>query len=264
MAEPVAHRYGKKTVSVYRTEADRLFACEVDLMVTGHSLVGSYTEGDNSLVVATDSMKNFVHHAALEFEGESLEELLTEIARRFMDSYDHIDAIEVEGREVVFVSRSGAVRQRLYDDYAVATVAFHRNGEEMEWSGRRGLHLMKQTGSSFAGFVRDEFTTLPEARDRPLFVHLDVDWINADRGARAPGEPLRDLLVETFANFDSASIQHLVHEMGVRALERFPGIGSISFQAQNRLWDTAQASGAITVYTDARPPYGLIQLTLNR
>jgi urate oxidase len=264
MADPVAHRYGKKAVSVYRTEADRLFACEVDLMVTGHSLVESYTEGDNSLVVATDSMKNFIHEATLEFDGDSLEEFLSGIAGRFLDRYDHITAVEVRGREVVFAGRGGAVRQRLYDDYAVATVALHRKGEQMEWSGRRALHLLKQTGSSFAGFVRDEFTTLPEARDRPLFVHLDTQWVNADLGARAPSEAVRDVLVETFADFDSASIQHLVHEMGVRVLERFPGIASISFEAQNRLWDTARTSGSIAVYTDARPPYGLIELTVNR
>jgi urate oxidase / 2-oxo-4-hydroxy-4-carboxy-5-ureidoimidazoline decarboxylase len=264
MADPLAQRYGKHAVSVYRTEGDRLFACEVDIMVTGLALKSSYTEGDNSLVVATDSMKNFIHRAALEFDGEEMEDFLSRVATSFLDRYDHIDAIEVAGREVAFVTRSGAVRQRLYEDYAVATVALHRQGEHMEWSGRRGLHLMKQTGSSFADFVRDEFTTLPDSRDRPLFVHLDVDWINADRTARAPNEEVRDLLVETFADFDSASIQQLVHEMGVRALDRFAGIASISFDAQNRLWDTAQTSGSVTVYTDARPPYGLIELTLQR
>ena len=47
---------------------------------------------------------------------------------------------------------------------------------------------MKLTGSSFEGFVRDEYTTLPESRDRPLFVHLDVHWRNADFAARADGE----------------------------------------------------------------------------
>jgi urate oxidase / 2-oxo-4-hydroxy-4-carboxy-5-ureidoimidazoline decarboxylase len=264
MAEPIAKRYGKHAVSVYRTEGDRLFACEVDLMVTGRSLESSYTEGDNSLVVATDSMKNFIHLVGLEFEGEALEDFLTQIAMRFLDRYAHIDAIEATGREVVFASRGGALRQRLYDDHAAATVGLHRQGEHMEWSGRKGLHLMKQTGSSFADFVRDEFTTLPDARDRPLFVHLDADWINADRTARAPNEEVRDLLVETFADFESASIQHLVCEMGMRVLDRFPVIATIAFNAQNRLWDKAQTGESATVYTDARPPYGVIELTLNR
>jgi urate oxidase / 2-oxo-4-hydroxy-4-carboxy-5-ureidoimidazoline decarboxylase len=75
---------------------------------------------------------------------------------------------------------------------------------------------------------------------------------------------VRESLVETFAGFESASIQHLVHEMGTRALERFPELDSISFEAQNRLWDTAQSSGSVTVYTDARPPFGVIELRLKR
>jgi urate oxidase / 2-oxo-4-hydroxy-4-carboxy-5-ureidoimidazoline decarboxylase len=241
-----------------------LFACEVGLMVTGRALVSSYTEGDNSRVVATDSMKNFIHRAALEFEGDALEDFLSEVARRFLDRYDHIDEIEAEGSEVVFATRGGSVRQRLYDDYAVATVAMHREGLHTEWSGRRGLHLMKQSGSSFAGFVRDEFTTLPEAHDRPLFVHLDTSWINSDVASRAPSEELRDVLIETFADLESASIQQLVYEMGVRVLDRFAGIASISFRAENRLWDTAQTGESAAVYTDARPPYGLIELTLER
>ena len=43
-------------------------------------------------------------------------------------------------------------------------------------AGRVGLELLKVTGSSFTRFVRDEYTTLPERVDRPLFIHLDVHW----------------------------------------------------------------------------------------
>ena len=71
----------------------------------------------------------------------------------------------------------------------------------------------------------------------------------------------------TFAAFDSASIQELVHEMGVKVLDAFPEVAEISFVGQNRLWDTAQVSEAdqrVRVYTDPRPPYGQIELTLGR
>ena len=67
------------------------------------------------------------------------------------------------------------------------------------------------------------------------------------------------------------SIQHLIHEMGVSLLGRFSQMAEVSFEAQNRLWDTAfslETGGANeqtpTVYTDPRPPYGLIRLTLTR
>ena len=52
--------------------------------------------------------------------------------------------------------------------------------------------------------------------------------------------------------------------MGVRVLERFEDIEQIEFDAQNHLWDTALAGDDAKVYTDARPPVGVIHLTLRR
>lgn len=264
MAEPVAQLYGKHAVSVYRIAGDRLFACEVDTMLIGRAFVPSYTEGDNSMVVATDSMKNFVHRTALEFEGDALEDFLFELGSRLLGRYEHVDSVDMHAEEVTFEKKSGVVFQRLYDDRAVADVALARDGTRYQWSGRKDLHLIKLSGSSFAGFIRDEYTTLPDTYDRPLFIHLDVQWIDSDPTRRSSGEKVRELVVETFASFESASIQHLVYEMGVRALDQFAEIGSISFRAENRLWDQAGEGEGAVVYTEARPPFGVIDLTLQR
>jgi urate oxidase len=75
---------------------------------------------------------------------------------------------------------------------------------------------------------------------------------------------VREIFVSAFAELHSESIQHLVHEMGVRALNRFPQISEISFVAHNRLWDSAQEADGVRVFTDARPPFGVIELTLTR
>ena len=104
-------------------------------------------------------------------------------------------------------------------------------------------------------------------RDRPLFVHLDVHWRHADWQQRVGSDDVRDSIAATFDDFVSMSIQHLVHEMGARALRQFPELSEIAFEAQNRLWDTAQVSEAderVKVYTDPRPPYGMIGLVLRR
>ncbi|MGH2499195.1 MAG: factor-independent urate hydroxylase, partial [Candidatus Limnocylindria bacterium] len=134
---------------------------------------------------------------------------------------------------------------------------------------------IKLTGSSFTRFVRDAHTTLPEAADRPLYVHLDATWRYADLadaiGERVEryvhAEQARDLLECVFDDFNSRSIQHLVHEMGRRMLGRFPQLDEVGFEAENRLPDTARASEAderVRVYTDPHPPYGRIGLTLRR
>jgi len=268
MAELLKIGYGKEAVSVYRTDGVRtLFAAEVGMTARGEAFLPSYTEGDNTVVVATDSMKNFIHMTALEYEAASLEGFLELLARRFMDTYPQAARIELTAREVLFARRSEQSFQSVGGDYGVAELALDRDGTLEHRSGREGLRLMKLTGSSFEGFVRDEYTTLPESRDRPLFVHLDFHWRNTDFRSRADGDAIRDSLTATFAAFDSASIQELVHEMGVKVLDAFPEVAEISFDGQNRLWDTAQVSEAderVRVYTDPRPPYGHIELTLKR
>lgn len=264
MAEPVAHAYGKDEVSVFRIAGDDLFACEVTVIVRGEAFTTSYTDGDNSLVVATDSMKNFVHRMGLEYEGDTLEDFVALVAQRLLDRYDHIEGVQVSARQVPFERVRGNVMHRRYDDYAVAELDLDRNGVVSARSGWRGLHLIKLTGSSFAGFVRDEYTTLPEAHDRPLFVHMDVFWTNAEPSTYPVSEDVRDLAVDTFCDIVSASIQQLVYEIGARVLERFPEIATVEFHAENRLWDTAQEGESATVFTTARPPFGVIELTLAR
>ena len=63
-------RLRQQAVSVYRTDGvSSLFAAEVGMTARGEAFGPSYTEGDNTLVVATDSMKNFIQITALEYEG---------------------------------------------------------------------------------------------------------------------------------------------------------------------------------------------------
>ncbi len=80
-------------------------------------------------------------------------------------------------------------------------------------------------------------------------------------------EQVADLANAVFHEFVSLSIQHLVNEIGVRMLERWPQLSSVSFDAQNRLWDLVAESAddaAVKTYSDPRPPFGHIGLVLRR
>ena len=105
----------------------------------------------------------------------------------------------------------------------------------------KGCCLLKVTGSSFTRFARDDYTTLPERVDRPLFVRMDVWWRYGDpehdhiglaRGARGASQ-------RTFDEFVSESIQHLVHEMGTRLLARWPQLSEVRFEAENHTREPA-------------------------
>ena len=300
--------YGKRNIPVYRFSAsplhgitpvpesaftgrdNRLIAADVSVQVLGDNFRAAYTEGDNRDVVATDSMKNFVLRKALEWDGATLEDLLAFLGKEFLGTYEQMEAVVMSADEIPFVAElvpdgdgGFAESEVLYSlgraDYGGAQLVVERTeagpavGDHQ--SGRSEMRLVKTTGSSFARFVQDDFTTLPEVEDRPLYIWLDATWRYTDpadaRGQDASryvaSEQVRDICAAVFGELNSRSIQELVYAMGLRVLERFPQLERVGFDAQNRLWDRAYADESDPlrmVRTDPRPPYGDIGLVLTR
>ena len=281
--------------SAFAGRENILFAVDVDVDVFGDNFLPAYVSGDNREVVATDTMKNVVQRTALEYGGATLEGFLAFLGRRFLETYAQMHTLRLTGREVPFAAApvpgasaagggfgpSAVLFSRTRGDHAVAEIDVRRDGPASVIAahrcGQTGLQLIKVTGSAFRQFARDGYTTLPEQIDRPLFIYLDVYWRYGDvadavgegggPGRYVAAEQVRDVCQVTFHEFVSQSIQHLVHEMGQRLLRRFPQLTEVSFEAQNRLWDTAAVSeqdGRVKVYCDPRPPYGRIGLTLRR
>lgn len=310
-ADHFAISYGKARVPVYRVYAqpltgitpipessftgrdNTLFALEVDVEVFGDNFLPAYTVGDNSSVVATDSMKNFVLQQALAYQGATIEGFLDLLGRGFLECYAQMQRLRLTARELPFTpapvpishsspgafAASNVLFSRSRDDYSIATLEFDRDGDATILTahrcGRASLQLLKVTGSSFTRFVRDSFTTLPERSDRPLYIFMDVFWTYADPAAMldpsaqtyVAAEQVRDVVRATFHEFVSESIQHLVHEMGARLLARFPQLAEVAFEAQNRTPDPAAVStedDRAKVYTDPFSAYGLIKLSMRR
>jgi urate oxidase len=306
MSAPFAYAisYGKVAVPVYRAYAaplrdlpsipessftgrpNILFATEIDVEIFGADFLPSYTHGDNSMVVATDTMKNFILRESLSYQGATLEGLLDQLGRGFLAQYPVMPALRISGRELPFVAAnvpqadtfaaSDLVFSRSFADFSSATLDLARSGEAITLQahrcGRQQLLVMKVTGSAFTRFQRDDYTTLPERGDRPLFIALDLHWTYGDpHDMLAPdnthyiaAEQVRDVCTTVFHQFVSESIQHLVHEMGLRLLERFPQMASISFDAQNRTRDPIASDGQAKVFSDPFPAYGQIRLTMTR
>jgi len=301
-------RYGKADVKVYRTYAEpltgitvipespfngrdnTLVAAQIEVIVHGTEFLDAYTKGDNRRVVATDTMKNFIHATSLRARARCLEEWLLEVGTAFLDTYPHMERVTMLGRDLPFPAAlvpgdggfeasdrlfsrdrcdAGSARLELArDDDGDVAITDHE-------SGRRDLQLIKITGSAFADFARDEHTTLPERPDRPLYIWLHVGWRYADTADAVLADPARyvaseqvaDLANAVFHEFVSLSIQHLVNEIGTRMLDRWPQLAEVSFDAQNRLWDVGAESTEdprVKTYADPRPPYGHIGLVLRR
>ncbi len=295
--------YGKEEVTLYRTYArplaglapipestfsgrpNTVFGADVDVEVLDDNFLPSYTEGDNSNVVATDSMKNFVLRSGLDLDFATLEALLYRLGAGFLTTYAQMSRLRLRGHELPFEAvqtpdgPSAALFARRHDDRGWSELSIERDGAGARvvehQCGRTDLQLIKTTGSSFTRFDRDQHTTLPEVVDRPLFIHCDVFWRYADPADAVADDParyvaseqVRDLCAVVFDQLNSKSIQQLVCIMGQRILERFPRLAEVSFVAQNRLWDTffqREDDPKVRAATDPRPGSGRITLTLRR
>jgi urate oxidase / 2-oxo-4-hydroxy-4-carboxy-5-ureidoimidazoline decarboxylase len=256
--------YGKLRVPVHRIEGDEVFACEVDVEVLGDNFARAYTEGDNSNVVATDTMKNFILREAARHDGATLEGFLAYLGQRMIATYPVMEALRVSGRELRFDRLAGKVFARSGDDHGVASLAVGPDGVSDVRGGRHAMLLLKTSGSAFTHFARDEYTTLPERGDRPLFIRLDADWRYSDPQRPVASRDVRDQLAATFDDFVSESIQHLVHEMGTRLLAAHDQLADVSFTAENHTRDPVGGQDGRKVYTDPFPAQGLITLTLTR
>lgn len=299
--------YGKGDVWVFRTYAKPLtvtpipesqfsqrdniiFGMNIKIAVSGEQFLPSFTEGDNSLVVATDSMKNFILRHAGQYEGASIEGFLEFVSRKFLEKYPQMTGIRIWADQVPFenlpvphaegeMGPSDLVFRQSRNEHASAMVEVVRTEKGIELVDHAGgisdLKLIKVKGSSFSGYVKDEYTTLPETSDRPLFIFLDIGWeynepsdaLDADRGSYIAWEQVRDIAVTVFHEENSPSIQNLIYKIGYRVLERFPQMKKVWFESNNRTWDTVLEETVHPdgkVFTEPRPPYGFQGFSMSR
>jgi len=268
--------YGKEKIRVYRTYAtplegikpipessfdgrpNTLFGLEIRIQVEGDAFLSSFSDGDNSMLVATDSMKNFVHHHMGEYEGATLEGFLEYVGTELLKTYDQMESVEVSADEIPFDERPVAVEDGFEPSELVFGVSdgesaygelYLDSGDdgpvlEEQLSGVTDIELVKVKDNSFTGFVQDEYTTLPERENRTLYVAMDIFWtyadsedaLGADPEQYVPAEQVRDITQVVFDEFDVNAIQDLLYRVGLRVLERFPQLESVSFESKNRTW----------------------------
>jgi urate oxidase/2-oxo-4-hydroxy-4-carboxy-5-ureidoimidazoline decarboxylase len=280
--------YGKGDVTVYRLHRDGcvpegccpVFGANVLMLLYGDAFWSTYTTGDNTNLVATDSMKNFIQRETLNYTGYHLESYCHFLCDKFLTTYPHTAGAQVSASELPYsgVAESHMAFAPAGPDRAFARVEMGRSADGLNIvevrSGIRGFRLLRLGGSAFRGFVRDQYTTLPDIKNRPLHMWLDVEWSYtsfeaafrdaaafADRAAKS----VRRIVHDVFAAFESGSIQEVIYQIGSRVLEDIPTISQIDLEANNRTWDTIVEQGDLMgVYTDSRPPYGCLGLSLRR
>jgi len=236
----------------------------------------AFLSGDNSQIIATDSMKNTVYVLAAKNEFNSIEKFARILAEHFIKAYKHVSGVTIEIEEDLW--------QRVVVDGKAHPHAFFGAGGEKRWcqvttdrkhatvsSGIRDLRVVKTTASEFWGFIRDEYTTLPEVRDRVFGTTISSTWVfhEADPDFNLCYQKIRFAILETFATHYSLSVQQTLYEAGPTALDRCASVQSISLSMPNQHripfnLEPFKLENTNQIFVTTDEPFGLISATISR
>ena len=296
------NQYGKaetRVVRIYRDAARHEIRDLNVSTVLRADFAAAHAHGDQANVLPTDTQKNTCFAFASEPGVAEIETYALTLARHFADDIEPVSQARIEVEEYAWerATVAGAGHPHTFirsgqDVRTTAVTVAGRGPAQRAWvvSGLRDLVVLKSTGSEFAGFLTDRYTTLEETYDRVLATSLTARWryaaadagaaVGAGQPAFAPeaGQPagwdaayaqVRQILLEQFAIVHSLALQQTLFEMGRAVLAARPDVVEIRLSAPNKhhfLADLAPFGlrNPGEVFYAADRPYGLIQATVQR
>ncbi|HJZ65940.1 MAG TPA: urate oxidase [Candidatus Acidoferrum sp.] len=239
------NKYGKSRVRVMRVKRGpnkhELHEWSVQVLLEG-DFETCFTEGDNSKILPTDTMKNTVYSLARSSRADCIEEFAKELIDFLLERNPQVSAVEVaivespwnhmhvggKSHPTTFVKGGG--------ESQTAHVEKSRRGEFSFAAGLGDLIILKTAGSAFAGYLKDSLTTLPETKDRLFGTALQANWKYGSpkldfSSARTKA---REALLAAFAAHDSKSVQHTLYAMAEQALAAVPEIREIELIMPNK------------------------------
>lgn len=124
-------------------------------------------------------------------------------------------------------------------------------------SGLSGLLVLKSSGSAFEGFVRDEYTTLPEVNDRIFSTSVDCTYnvalpskalkadslVNLGIDFKDIAASARALTLKIFATDESASVQATMYKMCEEIIKANKDVADVSYSLPNKVHRSDLCSG---------------------
>jgi urate oxidase len=275
VATILSNAYGKTHVRVTYVDRSRqphdVRELSISIFLEGE-FSAAYKDGDNSNVLPTDTMKNTVYVLVRQLRWDSVETLAQGIASHFLERLAHVSQVSVD------------ISETPWQQIAGRATAFTQTGNERRTarlkvtrscsvcrSGIEGLHIMKTADSGFAGFLKDEFTTLPETHDRLFATALRAEWRYASHDVlfNQAHQQIRAILLDCFAQHKSLSVQQTLYAMGEAVIENVEAIDEIYLVMPNKhclLVDLARfgMDNPNMIFTPTDEPSGYIEARMSR
>ena len=272
--------YGKSSVRVMKVKRDRplhtVWEWKVEVLLTGNFKT-CFTDGDNSAILPTDTMKNTVYSRARESKAECIEDFALELCEFFLSRNPQVDgvAINIAGTSWEHALVQGKPHLSTFirgsSESQTTAVTCSQGGKASISSGLENLVVLKTANSGFEGYLRDSLTTLPETADRLLGTSMRAEWTykTSELSFDSLRNKLRDALIQAFAEHDSKSVQHTLYAMAQAALESVPEILDVELAMPNKhclLVDLSRfgQTNPNEIFVPTDEPYGNIVARISR
>ena len=235
---PKRHYYGKGDVIAYRLNRDGkapaggspVFGANVLLLLYGDAFWKTYTEGDNSGLIATDSMKNFIQRETMNFGGNDLEEYCRFLGEMFLAKYAQVEGLQISASEIPYapLGRNVAFAPS-GPDAATARLEIDRTRHRRGGLGRARLQAAaaRRQRVSRVRARRVHDAAGPAQPAAPHVARSRVDATSTPDAAFSGGAvtaQVRQIVRDVFTSFESGSIQQVIYQMGTRMLGEIPAI----------------------------------------
>ena len=279
-----ANRYGKSRVRLMRVTKHEghhdLDEWTVQVLLAG-DFEAAHMTGDNAAILPTDTMKNTVYSRARVSTARSMEEFGVELVDFLLGRNPQVETVEVQIESTLWkrLTVDGkpfpTAFMRGSDERQTTTISRTQGGSLEIASGLEGLTILKTAQSAFAGYIKDELTTLPETHDRLFGTSMLADWPYTDAAIEAGIDfnkvrgHLREVMLATFAKHDSLSVQQTLYAMGEAALAHTDVIDEMYILMPNKhnlLVDLSRfgQDNPNHIFVPTDEPHGTIEATMTR
>ncbi|MFI9237172.1 hypothetical protein [Streptomyces sp. NPDC053079] len=194
----------------------------------------AFADGDNGSILPTRSMTNTASALVHDHVDASVERLALALAERLLEACPAASTAHVSIAEHPWIPLPGSHHSFATgpSDQWLADATARRGRPATVVSGISGLHRAVTTGSSFTGFLVDDYTLAPEvnAEDRVLRMSGDMRWEYSS--PPADYDQYRDKALRAFVDSTadqlSSSSQHSAYLSAAAVLDACPLISQVS------------------------------------
>jgi len=273
------NNYGKSGVRLVKVtrhpDHHDLWDLNVDIALEG-DFEAAHVRGDNTGLLATDTVRNTIYALAKDHPLDSIEEFGLALVAHFLPAGPTVRRVRAHIVEYPWdrIAANGQAHAHSFVRGAgerTATVT-GTAGDVRIAAGIANLLILKTTNSGWEGYLHEQYTTLPETNDRILATVATADWSYGDTAGVDFGRVwhgVRARILETFTDHYSPSMQHTLYRMGTAVLEAYPEVRKIHFSFPNKHHLRVDLSpfgleNNNEIFQATTEPYGLIEGTVER